>query len=221
MVLPPPGPDDVAGLPADVALAHAFVNTLDLRQYRVHGRRMQSNDAWDGAESFERWLREHKLLTGEVPVGMADLVHARDLRAILRDSTRQLSPGDVTCSADDVTTTLNRFPLLVTAGPSTGIRLTSPAEGVEAALSAVLITAVDLSARGLWRRMKMCVAADCQWVFFDRSRPCRGRWCSPDLCGNRLKKRAHRQRQEQHPSQPEAAGTDPQVPSNSCPGTRS
>lgn len=204
MVLPPAGPEDVAGLPADVALAHAFVNTLDLRQYRVHGRQMQSSDAWDGPEALSRWLCEHRLLTGKAPVSTADLAHARGLRAILRDSTRQPPPGGVTGRAGEGTTTLTGFPLLVSAGPGTGVRLTPPGEGVEAALSGVVITAVDLSARGLWARMKMCPAADCQWIFFDRSRPGRGRWCSPDLCGNRLKKRAHRQRQGPHPSQPKA-----------------
>ena len=80
MALPPAGPDDVAGLPADVALAHAFVNSLDLRAYRVHGRQMQSSDAWDTPQALGPWLREHRLLTGEAPVSAADLSHARRRR---------------------------------------------------------------------------------------------------------------------------------------------
>jgi len=75
---------------------------------------------------------------------------------------------------------------------------------VDAALGRILITAVNLSARGLWARLKMCPATDCQWIFFDRSRPGRGRWCSPDLCGNRLKKRSYRQRQGPDPGRLEA-----------------
>jgi len=201
---PPSGPGDVAGLPADVALAHAFVNTLDLRAYRVHGRQMHGGDAWDTPQALAGWLREHRLLTGDAPVTAADLGRARRLRAVLRDSTRQPPPGDATGRAGGVTTTLTGFPLLASAGPGTGIRLTSPDRGADAALTRVLITAAELSARGLWARLKMCPATDCQWIFFDRSRPGRGRWCSPDLCGNRLKKRAHRQRQRPHPGQPEA-----------------
>jgi len=204
VALPPAGPDDVAGLPADVALAHAFVNSLDLRAYRVHGRRMQSSDAWDTPQALGRWLREHRLLTGEAPVSAADLSHARRLRVVLRDSTRQPPPGDAAGRADDVATTLTGFPLLASAGPGTGIRLTSPGQGVDAALARILITAVNLSARGLWARLKMCPATDCQWIFFDRSRPGRGRWCSPDLCGNRLKKRSYRQRQGPDPGRLEA-----------------
>jgi len=194
VALPPAGPDDVAGLPADVALVHAFVNTLDLRAYRVHGRQLQSSDAWDTPQALGRWLRGHRLLTGDAPVNAADLDHARYLRAALRDSTRQPRRGQAASRADDVTM-LTGFPLLATAGPDTGIRLTSPGQGGDAALTRILITAAELSACGLWARLKMCPATDCQWIFFDRSRPGRGRWCSPDLCGNRLKKRAHRQRQ--------------------------
>ena len=146
------------------------------------------------------WLREHRLLTGDAPVTAADLDNARRLRAVLRDSTRQPQPGQATGRAGDVTTTLTAFPLLASAGPGTGIRLTPPGEGADAALTRVLITAAELSVRGLWARLKMCPATDCQWIFFDRSRPGRGRWCSPDLCGNRQKKRAQRQRQGQgHP----------------------
>jgi predicted RNA-binding Zn ribbon-like protein len=201
---PPAGPEDVAGLPADVALVHAFVNTLDLRAYRVHGRQMQGGDAWDSPQALGRWLREHRLLSGKQPVSAAELAHAERLRTVLRDSTRQPPADQATGRADEVTTTLTGLPLLASAGPGTSVRLTSPGDGVNAALSHVLITAVELSARGLWARMKMCPATDCQWIFFDRSRPARGRWCSPELCGNRLKKRAHRQRQGPHPTQPEA-----------------
>lgn len=204
MALPPAGPEDVAGLPADVALAHAFVNTLDLRAYRVHGRQMQGGDAWDTPQALGRWLSEHRLLSGERPVSAAELAHAQRLRMALRDSTRQPPAGEATGRADDMRTALTSLPLLASAGPGTGVRLTFPGQGVDAALSRVLITAVELSARGLWARMKMCPATDCQWIFFDRSRPGRGRWCSPELCGNRLKKRAHRQRQGPHSSQPDA-----------------
>ena len=193
MVRPPDSPEDVAGLPSDVALAHAFVNSLDLRAYRVHGRRMQNSDAWPTPQALERWLREHGLLGGAESGATADLDRARYLRSVLRDSTRQAPTGGD--AQADGATMLTAFPLLASVGPGTGVRLVPPGEGVDAALGRVLITAIELSARGLWARMRMCPAPDCQWVFFDRSRPGKGRWCSPELCGNRMKIRAHRQRQ--------------------------
>lgn len=54
--------------------------------------------------------------------------------------------------------------------------------------------AVTATADGSWRRLRMCPAPDCQWVFYDRSRPGRARWCSPRLCGNRMKTQAYRRR---------------------------
>ncbi|MFI0451870.1 CGNR zinc finger domain-containing protein [Actinomadura sp. 6N118] len=252
-MVPPADPEDVTGLPADVALVHAFVNTLDLREYRVHGQRMRSHDAWESPEALERWLREHQLLTTQGPADAhdaadaadaADLERAQRLRSILRDSTRQSTPGgttppddaspqddtspqdgaspqddasppdnasppDDTWPQDDASpqdgtsqlflgngALLTEFPLIASAGQGTGIRLVPADTGVSAALTRVLITAVELSARGLWARLKMCPADDCQWIFFDRSRPGRGRWCSPQLCGNRVKIRAYRQRRQ-------------------------
>jgi hypothetical protein len=136
MVLPPDNPEDVTGLAPDVALAHAFVNTLDLRNYRVHGRRMQRSDAWDIPQALDRWLREHRLLTGAESAAMADLDRARRLRSILRDGTRQ-SPAGGSRREDDFTT-LTAFPLLASARPGGGVRLIPPGEGVAAALDQVL-----------------------------------------------------------------------------------
>jgi predicted RNA-binding Zn ribbon-like protein len=213
LVVPPADPEDVTGLPVDVALVHAFVNTLDLREYRVHGQRMRSHDAWDSPEALERWLREHQLLPTPGPVDghdAADLERAQRLRTILREATRQPPPDDTT-PPDDTSpllpgngALLTELPLIAVAEHSTGIRLVPSETGISAALTRVLITAVELSARGVWARLKMCPADDCQWIFFDRSRPGRGRWCSPQLCGNRVKIRAYRQRRQPEP-EPETA----------------
>lgn len=183
MVRPPADPAEVTGLPADVALVHAFVNSLDLREYRVHGKRMTPGDAWEGGPAaLARWLDAHGLPAGEDPDAFERAVR---LRAALRDSTCQTAPEEPAPLAD--------LPLLVTVGVGAGPRLVSAAAGVDAALARILITAVDLSARGLWARLRMCLADDCRWIFYDRSRPGRGRWCSPQLCGNRFKIRAHRE----------------------------
>jgi len=44
----------------------------------------------------------------------------------------------------------------------------------------------------------MCAHGDCRWVFYDGSRNGRGRWCTMDVCGNRAKTRAYRQRHAVH-----------------------
>src|SRR5262249_15751885 len=110
----------------------------------------------------------------------------RRRRGVRPDPPRQPPPGDATGRAGGVTTTLTGFPLLASAGPGTGIRLTSPDRGADAALTRVLITAAELSARGLWARLEMWPATACPRIFLDRSRPRRGRWCSPPPFRHRL-----------------------------------
>lgn len=67
-------------------------------------------------------------------------------------------------------------------------------EGVDGALAALMLSVADAVAAGTWERLKMCEAPDCRWVFYDRSRPNRGRWCAAELCGNRMKTKAYRER---------------------------
>jgi predicted RNA-binding Zn ribbon-like protein len=71
----------------------------------------------------------------------------------------------------------------------------SPAPGsseVGSALSAVARDAVDLLAGPDRTRIRRC--GRCTLHFVDRSRPGNRRWCSMELCGNRSKAEAYRDR---------------------------
>ena len=54
--------------------------------------------------------------------------------------------------------------------------------------AAQLLTSSDLG------RVRECKASDCNWLFVDRSRSRRRRWCSMESCGNREKARRHYRR---------------------------
>ncbi|MFG1815181.1 CGNR zinc finger domain-containing protein [Kribbella sp. NPDC049174] len=174
----------MTALPADVELIHGFVNTLDLREFRLHGARLRSHDALDTPGALGEWLRDHGLLE-RGRVIRTDLDRALRLRTSLRDSTRQTS---------GTPTRLTDVGLAVSVQQGTGVTLTPSGTAVDAALTRILITAADLTARGLWPRLKMCPADDCHWIFYDQSRPARARWCSPQRCGNRNKTRTYRER---------------------------
>ncbi|SFB00182.1 CGNR zinc finger domain-containing protein [Amycolatopsis marina] len=62
------------------------------------------------------------------------------------------------------------------------------------AVGAVLAAAARLKVLGEWERMKICPADDCRWAFFDHSRNRSRTWCSMQVCGNREKARAWRER---------------------------
>ena len=47
---------------------------------------------------------------------------------------------------------------------------------------------------GTWPRLKICSADTCRYVYYDRSKNGSRRWCSMDVCGNRNKTRAYRDR---------------------------
>jgi predicted RNA-binding Zn ribbon-like protein len=47
---------------------------------------------------------------------------------------------------------------------------------------------------GSWSRLKCCRNHDCRWSFYDYSKNRSATWCSMQICGNRTKTRAYRQR---------------------------
>ncbi|MFD1931694.1 CGNR zinc finger domain-containing protein [Nonomuraea mangrovi] len=183
-MLPPARPEEVTDLPEDIALLHHFANTEDLRGFVAHGQRLTAHDVLATPADLERWLREHDLLGPGEPVGDAHLARAHALRAALRDALRQ--DGE----AGEV---LLDFPWQVKL-TALGAQPVVCGDPVTTALARIVVAALTVTANGTWHRLKMCPASDCQWVFYDRSRPGRARWCSPLLCGNRMKTQAYRRR---------------------------
>jgi CGNR zinc finger protein len=47
---------------------------------------------------------------------------------------------------------------------------------------------------GAASRLKVCANPDCQWVFWDTSRPGSARWCTMRVCGGQAKSRRYRER---------------------------
>ncbi|MFP3965210.1 CGNR zinc finger domain-containing protein [Actinomadura fulvescens] len=185
-MIPPAIPEEVTDLPPDVALIFQFVNTDDRRAFTAHGTRLRPRDRLATAEELERWLLDHGLLALGRHADDAHLHRARDLRQALRaalDPAHHDVPEAARLGFDfDVQVTRDGAGLVLDADPATS------------ALAQIAATAVTITANGTWPRLKTCPAPDCQWVFYDQSKPGRGRWCSPQLCGNRAKTRGYRRR---------------------------
>ena len=49
-------------------------------------------------------------------------------------------------------------------------------------------------ADGTWSRLKACREPTCEWAFYDYTKNRSGAWCTMDVCGNRAKARAYRER---------------------------
>jgi predicted RNA-binding Zn ribbon-like protein len=191
-MLPPAKPEEVTGLPDGIALIHNFVNTNDQRAFVAHGRRLEANDSLATPTDLERWLREHHLLGPDDVADHTHLARAHHLRAALRQAIRE--PHQVLLDfALQVRLTAHGAELVVLGDP------------VTVALGQIAAAAVTATVDGTWPRLKVCPAPDCQWVFYDQSRPGRARWCSPQLCGNRMKTQAYRRRDRMQPNQPGTA----------------
>ncbi|MEO8973595.1 MAG: ABATE domain-containing protein [Ktedonobacteraceae bacterium] len=58
----------------------------------------------------------------------------------------------------------------------------------------VVRAAADLLTSAELRRVRVCAADDCSWLFLDTSKNRSRRWCDMETCGNRAKARKHYER---------------------------
>ncbi|HET7573388.1 MAG TPA: CGNR zinc finger domain-containing protein [Gaiellaceae bacterium] len=151
-----------------------FVNTLDVES---------------GGDELDGWLRARGLWTRRS--GLDELEAARDVREALRDLMR----ANNGCEADPdasaaVLDTAARGAGVTVRFDRDGVRLDAPAGGI----GRVLAAAGQAMADGSWLRLKACRADTCRWAFVDSARNRSRQWCSMEVCGNREKARAFRER---------------------------
>lgn len=179
-----PGIRPKAPEPLDVV--QDFVNTDWLRTREEHLR---------DPHCLEDWLSGHALLDPEsrsapLPARAiatdADLELALRLRAAIR---RMLAREPQAEQFPDL-------PILISLGDNGRTRAQPAVAGVPGALARILIAAWEAEHAGLLERLKLCVAPDCRWAYYDPSRNKSAVWCNMAVCGSRAKSRAYYQRQK-------------------------
>ena len=164
-----------------------FVNTRNVES---------ATDAISTPAALKTWLTERGLLTVRSEVNSHDVARAGELREAIRslalynndepvdvDSARSVLDGIARSAAFTLRFTTDRADLV----PET--------KGVAGALGGIVASIAQAMASGSWERFKTCANSECQWVFFDRARNHSRRWCSMEVCGNRVKARTFRARQ--------------------------
>lgn len=152
---------------------------------------------------LQRWFSLSSLRLARVRATMKDLARARKLRsAIWRVANSLLerkmpNPRDVR-----LINAIAREPGLVlelnlAANVSQWHRPATPAALATIAQDAVALFG-DAASRA---RLRRCGNPKCLTVFYDDSRPGRRRWCAPNRCGDRIRAKAYRQRQQLRRSQ--------------------
>jgi predicted RNA-binding Zn ribbon-like protein len=167
----------------DVELVRSFANTVDVED---------GSDRLASIDEFRTWLQDQDLVGAHQPIHDDDLALARELRRALR---AEMASHHDDVPDPDTRATLDRLAadLPVQIVPSTGA-LEPLARGSRGALTRVLASTHSLVRAGVWNRLKVCPNDDCAWAFYDESRNRSRRWCSMNVCGNRHKVRAYRDR---------------------------
>ena len=173
--------------PGRLEAVRAFVNTVDL-EAGTDGLA----DPSDLAEHLAAW----QLLPRGRSLSAADLRMAIELREALRTLLRSHNAQAVdTAPAVDV---LNRITAqaglrpAMTYGGTVGYHVLRG--GGIGALGALVAIVYASEAQGVWTRLKACAADECHWAYYDASRNRASRWCHMQLCGNRAKGQAFRDR---------------------------
>jgi predicted RNA-binding Zn ribbon-like protein len=181
-------------VPTELALLYEFANSIDLRRFMEQGAAHAGRDELATARQLKDWMQARGLLKRGEGINAEDHSRALALRQAVR-SFLQVSPEDrlgKSSVAERLTDASRDFPLVLTVSRVLAVSL-QPASGA-GGLGRILAELLLLAATDRLDRLKVCASDECQWVFFDRSKPGNRRWCSSALCGNRHKTRTYRRR---------------------------
>ena len=183
-----PGKGTARPAQAQADLLCAFVNTLDVDVDAA------APDALTDAAALTDWLRRRDLLDVDDRADRSDLDLALTLRSGLREAMVRHQKGDHSSRVPDLDAAVTALPLRIVFD-GTSPRLAPAVGGARSALAQLLVAVADAQADDAWVRLKLCVADDCQWAFYDTSKNRSRHWCSMGVCGNRQKTRSYRARQ--------------------------
>jgi predicted RNA-binding Zn ribbon-like protein len=178
--------------PGELELVRAFVNTWDADE---------GTESVPAPAELRSWLVEHELLDSGARVTAAEHRQAIEVREALRALMLQnagLDVGPDAGAAPDAAA--RRARLGVRFAPDGGVRTEAYAGGVAGAIGRLLAIVAAAQEAGTWSRLKACLADDCQWGFYDRSRNRSAVWCDMRICGNRRKVRSYRERHHRPPA---------------------
>jgi predicted RNA-binding Zn ribbon-like protein len=173
--------------PGDLELVRRFVNTRDIEE---------GSDELDSPDALLSWFAGVDLLDDEAAADEKDLERALALREGIRDLLLANNGEEIEAVRIRELNRATESVRLTVRFDHDGTAILRPeSPGVSAALGRILAAVVRAIDDGSWGRLKVCPNDACQWAFYDRSKNRSGKWCTMEVCGNRMKARAFRQRQ--------------------------
>ena len=176
--------EHTSGAPAGLETVRRFVNTYDAET---------GIDEIADAAALGAWLSAAGLADPFGP-GEADVARAAAMREALRALLFANNGAEPDPAAHERLNAALAGSSLEVRFEAGGAKLVPGGSGMDAALATLGAIVREAMQDGTWPRLKACPADDCQWAFYDRSRNRSRTWCQMDLCGNRAKVRAFRER---------------------------
>ena len=158
-----------------------------LQEFGNSARFLYAEDDLTEPREAARWLIDHELVPGDFTLDEQELTRLVRFRETLRDHLDGV----------DVTATLNEFAAAAVDGPHwspEGPALRPAREGSDVLIARLLDALFRAEVTGRVRRLRPCKAAECRWLFYDRSPAGNSVWCNMNICGARHKMRAYRSR---------------------------
>jgi predicted RNA-binding Zn ribbon-like protein len=171
--------------PGRLELVRQFVNTVDIED----GEETLTDPA-----ALAAWLRESGLAERSAKVGEEELRRAIAVREALRaqlatNNGQERDPAAVATLHEAA----GRAGIALRFEPE-GSKLEPSATGVDGALGQLLTIVHAAESDGTWARLKACPWHTCRWAFYDNTKNHSGVWCTMEVCGNRAKAKAYRER---------------------------
>ena len=187
--------------PGELELVRRFVNTRDIEE---------GSDELHSTDALLSWFAGMDLLNGDgATADEKDLERALALREgiralLLANNGEEVEPAHLR----ELNRAIGSVCFTVRFDDDGSPTLKPESSSVSAALGRILTAVVRATDEGTWGRLKVCPNDACQWAFYDRSKNRSGKWCTMEVCGNRMKARTFRQRQASrkrvsHPAQQE------------------
>ena len=176
-----------SGAPGELERVRRFVNSYDAET---------DEEQLSSPGALAEWLASERLCDEPGELTERDVQRAVAFREALRaalianNSGEPLDEGTVARMNE----ALQGAALVPAVAGDGSISFEPAGRGVGAALATLAAIAREAMATGEWARLKVCPADDCLWAFYDTSRNRSKRWCSMEVCGNRHKVRAYRDR---------------------------
>jgi predicted RNA-binding Zn ribbon-like protein len=172
--------------PSELERVREFLNTADLEQH---------TDELSGPRALATWLVDQGLAPRATHASQADVARAVEvreaLRALLLAHNESEPPAEAGRTLDGAA---RRAKLRLRFDREGSGRLEPEAEGIDGALGRLLAIVHGAIGDGTWKRLKACRYDSCQWAFYDHTKNRSGAWCTMEVCGNRAKARAYRER---------------------------